>query len=216
MRYRPSCAPSWRRKSCYSSPIRQSAESHSPPPGIAFLRIRLVLVRDYPARCVSSLVRGGTVLTFMPEQPSDLCWWITRRWLTAQWNECVQSLFAQVKSTPHQDREVNRKERVGEERIANAHVRGDGTAEITSQQDRAENGRAWNYIEDDANQHDDPERENNALGISELNRCFHDKLRLHQFHDAVHKQEQHGQRAHDATGPKFPFRDGSCLSGRMA
>jgi hypothetical protein len=98
--------------------------------------------------------------------------------LISQWNECTQSHFAQVKSAPQQHRDVDREERVREERIANAYVRGDGTAQITGQQNRAENGRTWNYIEDHANQQDDAEAENNALGISELNRCLHDRLRL--------------------------------------
>jgi len=54
--------------------------------------------------------------------------------LTSQRNECAQPGFAQEKPTPNQRGDIDR-----EERMADPHVGGDGTAEIACQHNRSEN-----------------------------------------------------------------------------
>jgi len=103
---------------------------------------------------------------------------------------------------PNQRGDIDREERVGEERMTDPHVGGDGAAEIACQHDRSENRGARNHIENDADKQDDPEAENNALRISKLNGCLHDWCRLNQFHDPVHEKEQRSQGAHDPSGPE--------------
>ena len=75
--------------------------------------------------------------------------------------------------------------------IAYAYLRGDGAPKIPCQQDRAKNAGARDYIENSADEQDDPNTHNRALGVPELNGRLHDKGRLHQFHDTVHKHEQY-------------------------
>src|SRR5437867_3102410 len=131
----------------------------------------------------------------------------------AQRNDSAQEIIAQVKSKPYHDTEIDRKEHVREEWIANADVRRDSTAQITSQQDRAENRSTRNYIEDRTDQQDDSERNDSRRGISDLNCCVYHGCRLYQFHDAVHKQKQHWKGANNTAGPERFLRN--CCSVRF-
>ena len=62
----------------------------------------------------------------------------------SQGNECAQPRVAQVQSEPDEHAEDDREE----PRLADAHVRGDGAAEVAGQQDRAEHRRARDRVED--------------------------------------------------------------------
>jgi hypothetical protein len=62
---------------------------------------------------------------------------------------------------------------MGEEGIADAHVGGDSAAEITGQQDRAKNRGLRDDVEERTDQQHDPDRDDNLLGISELNASLH-------------------------------------------
>jgi hypothetical protein len=70
-------------------------------------------------------------------------------------NQGAQPLIAQVQAAPEQgaedDREDDRKRPA-----ADPDVRGDGAPQIARQQDGAENGGAWNHVEDRAGQQRDP------------------------------------------------------------
>ena len=132
--------------------------------------------------------------------------------LTPQRNERAQPFVAQVKPAPKQHREIDRKQDVAEERTSHAHMRGNGAAEIAGQQNRAENGRARNHVENGAGEKDDAKTDKDAFGIAELNGALNDRRGFHQFTDAVREQEQRRQSAHDAPGPKSPPRERSRLS----
>jgi hypothetical protein len=132
--------------------------------------------------------------------------------LTPQRNEGAQPFVAQVESAPNQHGEIDREQNVAEERTSHAHMRGDSAAKIAGQQNRAENGRARNHIEDGAREKDDAKAEKDAFGISELNCSLDDRRGFHQFPDSVHDQEQRRQGAHDASGPESPLGERSGLS----
>ena len=80
---------------------------------------------------------------------------------------------------------------MGEEWIADAHLRGDSAAEIAGQQDRAKNRGSRNDAEECTDQQHDPDREDDPLGISELNASLHGNRRLHDFHGAVDDEEHY-------------------------
>src|SRR5262245_19940482 len=91
----------------------------------------------------------------------------------AQRKERAQSLIAQVKPTPNEHAEKDRPEDVGEW-IADAHMCSDRAAEVARQQYRAEDGSAWNQIDDRTGEFENPDTKNDALGISKLRESFDD------------------------------------------
>src|SRR5574341_1995969 len=62
--------------------------------------------------------------------------------LSPQRHEGAEAALAQDEAAPDQQAEVDREEDVGEPRTADAHVGGDGAAQIACQQDRAQHGGA--------------------------------------------------------------------------
>src|SRR5437016_5473831 len=124
--------------------------------------------------------------------------------LGAQRNECPQPVLAEVQPSPDQQSDIDRKQRGGKEWTADAHLGCDCAAEITGQQDRAENGGAWNQVRHHAKELEDSETESEAHGIPELSECIDYGSDLQHVYDAVEEQEQRGQSAHDASHPE-PF-----------
>src|SRR5437899_12161061 len=97
--------------------------------------------------------------------------------LTSQRNEFTQPLVAQEKSSPDHHADIEGEEDVGEEWIADAHVRGDSAAKIACQQDRAKNRGLGNSVEERTDQQHDPDRDDNLLRISQLNAPLHGNRR---------------------------------------
>src|SRR5712664_1858661 len=77
----------------------------------------------------------------------------------SQWKDGANPLVAQPKPAPEERRHVDREERVGEERIAHAHVRRDGSAEVAGPQYRAEHRGARDQIQDQTRELERPEPE---------------------------------------------------------
>lgn len=76
--------------------------------------------------------------------------------LNSQGNQVAQPAIAQEQPSPEQRAQDDRKQD-RKRATLDAHVGGDGTAQITGQQDRAEHGGARYCVEDCAAEQDDPQ-----------------------------------------------------------
>src|SRR4029453_3407935 len=114
-----------------------------------------------PLLIVCCLRRLHVIL--MPTRVQALRWALLK--LTSQRYERAQLAIAHVKSTPDQRADKDWKQD-REPGIAEAHVRGDGAAQITCQQNRAENSGAGNHVDDRTRGQKDSERDNHTFGKS--------------------------------------------------
>src|SRR2546428_7458075 len=80
----------------------------------------------------------------------------------SQWKDGANPLVAQPKPAPEERRHVDREERVGEERIAHAHVRRDGSAEVAGPHQRAEHRGARDQVHDQTRELEHPEPEDDT------------------------------------------------------
>src|SRR5215467_10773222 len=87
---------------------------------------------------------------------------------TSQRNQRAQATIAKIESEPHQHTEIDREQRLAEERISNAQLNADGAAEITGQQDGSENRRLGNEVEDGADEKGCSDGDDQVLGQAEL------------------------------------------------
>ena len=97
--------------------------------------------------------------------------------------------------------------------LADAHVRGHGTAEVTCQQHRTQHRRPGNQIHQHARQQGHPEAEHDIRRVPELPGSVDDGLHFEQLADAVEDEERHGQPADDPAGPQRPPRAGATGRG---
>jgi len=134
--------------------------------------------------------------------------------LISQRNECTQPVIAQHKASPEQSAEDDGKQDC-EQSLPGPHLSRHGTAQVARQQDGTENRSPRYQVENRAGQQHDPQRQNYGLGVSEFNGCLDDHLWLHQFHRAVHEEEQCRQGAYDSSQPEPRLRDGNRLSVRI-
>src|SRR5262249_28004017 len=116
--------------------------------------------------------------------------------VTSQRDECAQPRVTQEKPTPNEHADNHRKE---EPWILEPHLGCGGAAQITREQDRAQDGGPRNHKESKADQLSDPNRENQPNGISEANGSFHGGSQPHHLNAAVKEQEQHDQGVDDAS-----------------
>lgn len=86
---------------------------------------------------------------------------------------------------------------VRKQRARDLQVVGDSTAKVASQENRAQNGRARNHIKYRAGEERDSEREDYALGISELDGSLHYRHGLYEFPHGVREEKQGQQTAED-------------------
>src|SRR5690606_34336667 len=107
----------------------------------------------------------------------------------------------QAQRRPEEGRHVDRKEDVTEERVLDSHVRGDGSAEIPCPQNRAEKGSARDQIEDEQHRLQDAERDDGTGWIPKLGRYLDGRRNDEELHRGVHRQEENGEPAHDASRP---------------
>ncbi len=117
--------------------------------------------------------------------------------------------MARARAASPQERPENDGEQDLKWTVLRMHVRGNRSAEIPGQQRCPKNRRARDGIQDRAGEQDDPERENYAFGVTQLNRGLHDEWGLDELHGAVHEEKEHRQCAEDPSGPERGFRHGS-------
>ena len=91
-----------------------------------------------------------------------------------------------------------------------------GTAQIPGEQNRTEDRRSRNNVQERRGEQRDADSDDGGLGIAQLYGGLYDNWRFEKFHAAVHEQEQRGQGAHDATCPEASLRDRSGLNIRFA
>src|SRR5256714_5679076 len=123
--------------------------------------------------------------------------------LFAHWDERAHAFVAQEEWRPDEEGDVNRKQRVAEQRIAGTELAGDCAPQVSGQQDRAKDRSAWDEICDQAKQLDDPDDEHCALRISELNGRLYRDRQPQQFHDQIKQQKENDQSSDDACGPEL-------------
>src|SRR5262245_25719404 len=120
-------------------------------------RLTKILRVEFVAMVVSSLipfwVRSRT--------------WLLRR---AERKHRAQPLVAQPEASPEEERDVDGKEGLAEERVADAHMRRDGAAEIAGPQHGAEHRRARDQVDGQACELEQPEPEEDVRGVPELGR----------------------------------------------
>src|SRR5258708_7462447 len=81
------------------------------------------------------------------------------------WDERAQPRLAQVESSPRQNANIDREQRLAKQRMANTQLNRDRAAQITGQQDRAQNGSTRVSIDSDTDEleyaeaHCQPQRE---------------------------------------------------------
>ena len=78
---------------------------------------------------------------------------------------------------------------------------GDSAAQIASQQNRAENGRAREYIDGNTKKLNDSERHSEAQGNSQLVERLNHRRRGHQVHGSIQQHEENTQTAYDVPRP---------------
>ena len=108
--------------------------------------------------------------------------------LTADWKDEAKSVIAEKKTRPEEYADDDREEAF-EERIANAHVNGDRTAEVASQKDRAKHRGSWNDVDQDTQKLNDPESDGQAKREAKLNECLHNRRRLHNMSSGIEEHE---------------------------
>ena len=74
-------------------------------------------------------------------------------------DQSAHASIAQPEATPQQGRDVQRKQRVGGQRVAHTQVCGDRAAEVARPEHRAQDGGAWHEVNRQAQKLDDPERD---------------------------------------------------------
>lgn len=110
-------------------------------------------------------------------------------------------MFSRVEPAPEQDRHVDGKQHVCEERAANTDVRRNRAAEVTREQDCPEHRCLGDDIERETHDLDDADAEDDAGRIPELRRALDGNLELQQLDDRVEQQEEDRQRAKNAPDP---------------
>lgn len=75
-------------------------------------------------------------------------------------------------------------------------------AKVSGEQNRAEHRSLPNGVERSANEKNYADRENGALGKSQLNESLPNRGDTRHFRDAIEGQEQDDQGASDTAGPK--------------
>src|SRR6266511_4516732 len=93
--------------------------------------------------------------------------------LTAEWEQLAQPLLANVQRTPQQRGDVDREERVAEQRSADAQLTGHRAAEVSCQEQRAQDRRPRHEVEHDACELDDANPENRLGRVTELGGSLH-------------------------------------------
>ena len=109
----------------------------------------------------------------------------------------AQARLPQVQPAPEHRGHVDRKQRVAQERVADADVRGDRAAEVSRHDDGAEHGRLRHEIEHQADQLDCADHGDGVLRVAERHRAFHGRCQPQQLHDRVECEEQRGERRQD-------------------
>src|SRR5438094_2393913 len=122
---------------------------------------------------------------------------------TTEREEGAKPVFAQEEPSPNHRGDIGGEEHVRDQRIADARVGSNGTAEITGQKDGPQNGGLRNHIQGDADQEDDADRHNEVRRISEIGESLYDRTNLDQFDDRIEEQKQHRQ---PAKYPSSPYR----------
>src|SRR5215208_3205112 len=80
-----------------------------------------------------------------------------------QWNEGPEPVLSQEEASPDQRADIEREQRVGEERIAHPKLSRHRPAEIAGQQDRTQDRSSGGGVRDHADQQDDPDQRHGTL-----------------------------------------------------
>jgi hypothetical protein len=111
---------------------------------------------------------------------------------------------AQVEPDPEKTADIHWKEDVAEERIADAHVKHDGAAEKSGEENGADNGRARNEIDNEAEKLEHADCDGEIVWNSEPLERVGDRLDVRELDREVEEQEQHRERGDDTPGPTLP------------
>jgi hypothetical protein len=82
-------------------------------------------------------------------------------------------------------------------------MRSDRSAEISGQQNCTEHRRPRYRVEDRTGKQNDPDRDDRALRVPELERTFNDSLRFKKFSDGVGQQKEYRQAANGISSPRL-------------
>jgi hypothetical protein len=121
--------------------------------------------------------------------------------LTADWKNCTEPGIAKQKASPEEYADEDREEAL-EDGVTDAHVDGDGTAEIAGDQHRAENSGSRNDVDEDTDELDDAETDRQSERESELKECPYHRCGLEEMAYGVEEHEQDGEDAENAASPK--------------
>jgi len=123
-------------------------------------------------------------------------------------HQSTQTRFAQVHAKPGENAKGNREARI-ENGLVGQDIGADGAAQIRGNQDRAEDRRLRNHIEDRGDEQREADPENRAGADPHSSAGLDDLRQLEDFRDAIEKHEQHDETADDTSGPERAFGSGS-------
>src|SRR6059058_6662062 len=86
--------------------------------------------------------------------------------------DAAEPLVAQPKPSPEERRDVDREERMAEERVSDPHVGCDGSAQVASPQHGPEDRGARDEVDDETRKLEYPEPEDDARRVAELSGRF--------------------------------------------
>src|SRR5688500_12364142 len=128
-----------------------------------------------------------------------------RGWMPAEHsltgcNHRPKSVVAQEESSPEKRGDVNREEDVSEQWIADAHMRGDGTAEEASEQNCAGNRGARNQEHDEADELESSYSNRDVYRIAEPRQAIPHRSDHQQLDHAIPQEKQNGDGDENASG----------------
>src|SRR5262249_50695543 len=83
-----------------------------------------------------------------------------------------------------------------------AHVGGDRAAEVAGPEDRAEDGGARDEVQRQADELEDADGDDGALGVAELHRALDGGGGAEDLHRGVEEKERDSEPAHGGAGPE--------------
>ncbi|GGG76071.1 hypothetical protein GCM10011585_18690 [Edaphobacter dinghuensis] len=122
--------------------------------------------------------------------------------LIADGKDCAKPSVTEKKASPEKYADEDGKDAL-EDGVADAHMDGDGTAEIAGDQYRAKDGGSRNDIDEDTDELDDAEIDGQVKRKSELKEGLDYRRRFEKMPDGVEEHEYDGEDAEDAAGPEW-------------